>query len=186
MRREQNKGRQDIEAVNQKSKEVRSLIESMRLRVQILDLKAVILGGAFILFHAVIYGQQENPSSTITPENLWVRASILAAASLAFWPAFIDTVDNCMRTRQQQESSFIEREKSYRKMSSQQHSRRDDSAAAAQSLALGFASVRRRRHAYVGTLYFALLCFTLSVSSRLSGQSSAEFKADPTKGEEAN
>jgi len=159
------KNSEPLAVLNPRFKELRSLVDSLQLRTQLLDLKAVVLIGAYIIFQAVMYGQVNRPSAAAVAlcQNLLFPACLSASASLAFWPVLIVTVNDCVRTRRQQESSFMEQDMVFRKICST-HTRRHDAAAASQrSLRRAFASVGRQRYAYVCALYVSLIIFALCV-----------------------
>ncbi|KAI3468447.1 hypothetical protein Pfo_025110 [Paulownia fortunei] len=155
-----------LEGLNLNYKEFRSLIEILDKKFQYLKAKAGQLAGAYVIFEAIMYVQVSTLPSAALRGQRWIPVCLSSFVSIAFWLTFINTVNDCVRTRRQQDFTFMEQEKLYRKIYSIRNGRKQNdggAAASQQSLAKAFAFVRRRRYLYVGTLHSALFSFTLLV-----------------------
>ncbi|KAL7122436.1 hypothetical protein ACP275_01G046000 [Erythranthe tilingii] len=165
---------ESLEELNLNYKEFGDLIENLDKKHHHLEARAGQLAGAYVIFQAIMYMQVFLPSAAAAapPQQgkRWISISMSALISIAFWITFATTVRDCIRTRGQQESTFEEQQRLYRKIYSIRTGRRESGgggAAAQRSLSKMFAFVRCQRYAYVGALHSALFSFTVLVSYAL-------------------
>ncbi|KAK4435662.1 hypothetical protein Salat_0729700 [Sesamum alatum] len=160
---------QSLEELNLNYKELRSLIEILEQKVQHSKARAAQLGGLYVVSQLIIYGQVILPSAALRG-NWWIPFGLSAAVSTAFWLTLIATVNDFMEFREQQQLAFLEQQRTYRKIYAIRNGQKQNTAGAGtaqQRLAKAFATVRRKRYAYVGAVLSALFCFTLLVSYAL-------------------
>ncbi|PIN23286.1 hypothetical protein CDL12_03993 [Handroanthus impetiginosus] len=154
-----------LEELNLKHKELRSLNESLEKNFQYLKANADQLAAWYVIFGCIMHVEV---LSAQLRGNRWIPVGVVASVSIAFWLTFTITVKDCLRVRQQQDLSFMEQEKLYRKIFSIQTGRCQDDGSGRQSLANAFTAKRFQRYSYVGAIYAALFSFTFLVLYGLS------------------
>ncbi|KAK4435659.1 hypothetical protein Salat_0729400 [Sesamum alatum] len=159
---------ESLEDLNVKFDELRSSIENLERELQSLKAWAAQLAGLYVIFQGIMYVQAIIPSAALIGTR-WIAAGLSGFVSVSFWLTLIPTVNDLFRYREQQDLTFLEQQRTYRKIFSIQNGRKlnSGSTAAQQRLAKAFATARHQRYAYVWAVLSALFSFTMLVSYAL-------------------
>ncbi|KAL2236835.1 UNVERIFIED_CONTAM: hypothetical protein Sindi_0875200 [Sesamum indicum] len=159
---------ESLEDLNVKFEQLRSSIEDMEREFQRLKAWAAQLGGLYVIFQGIMYVQAIIPSAALIGTRA-IAIGLSGSVSVSFWLTLIPTLNDLLSYRQQQDLTFLEQQRTYRKIFSIRNGRKQNSGStgAQQRLAKVFATARHQRYACIGVVLSALLSFTMLVTYAL-------------------